>query len=251
MLGYFDRKNGKNPPVNFLPLQERRGFQTMPSNHYDVFMEFTRAKEIVMQKLSRELSPSLFYHNAQHTLDVCRSVETLAIMEKVGDDRLLLLLTAALYHDTGFLWSYENNEALACNFAEETLPGFGYSGKQLAEVCQLILSTTMPQQPQTLLEKILCDADLDYIGRDDFFITALRLHREWSENSPQKISFRDWYERQRDFVESHEFFTHSARLLRNEKKRKNLSQVKELLDLIETSAYFDQKKINSIKKLYL
>lgn len=214
-------------------------------------MEFTRAREFVIGKLSRELSPSLFYHNAQHTLDVIRSVETLAIMENVGNDNLLLLLTAALYHDTGFLWSYEQNEPLACDFAEETLPAFGYSDQQTKVVRQLILSTTMPQRPRTLMEKILCDADLDYIGRDDFFITALRLHREWSENSPQKITFRNWYERQRDFVESHEFFTRSARLLRNEKKKKNLSQVRELLDLIETSTLLSQKKINGINNTYL
>ena len=219
----------------------------MASSNGAVNMEFSRVREFVIRKLTRELSPSLFYHNVQHTLDVCRSVETLAVMEKVENGNKILLLTAALFHDTGFLWSYEKNEILACDFAEETLPGYGYSGMQISLIRQLILSTTMPQQPQTLLEQILCDADLDYIGRDDFFITALRLHREWSENSPAKIPFKQWYERQRDFVESHEFFTPSARLLRNEKKKKNLSQVKELLGLIETTAPFVQKKINGIK----
>jgi|LSQX01.1.fsa_nt_gb predicted metal-dependent HD superfamily phosphohydrolase len=251
MLGYFDRKYGKNPTVNLFPLQARYGLQTMPSEINNAFMEFTRAREFIIRKLTRELKPSLFYHNAQHTLDVIRSVETLALMEKVDDGKLLLLLTAALYHDTGYLWSYENNEPLARDFAEETLPAFGYSDKQIREIGRLILSTAMPQRPENLLEEILCDADLDYVGRDDFFITALRLHREWSENSPLKISFRDWYERQRDFIEWHEFFTPSARLLRNEKKKKNLTQVKELLDLIETTSPFGQKKINGIKNRFL
>lgn len=229
-----------------------QGMQTLLSYNYSYsHMEFARVKEFILQKLSRELKPSLYYHNAQHTIDVCRSVETLAIMEKVSADEMLLLITAALFHDTGFIWSYENNEPLACEFATKTLPEFSYTPLQVSTVCQLILSTAMPQKPETLLEEILCDADLDYIGREDFFITALRLHREWSENSARKIPFRDWYEKQRDFVETHEFFTRSARLLRNEKKRKNLSQVRELLDLIESSADFRIKKVNNAKNLYL
>ncbi len=252
MLAFFDRKNGKNPPVNGYPYQGMHGLQTLLYYNYsDSHMDFARVKEFVLQKLSKELKPSLYYHNAQHTIDVCRSVETLAIMEKVSEEELLLLLTAAVYHDAGFIWSYDNNEALACRFARDTLPGFGYSPGQVELICQLIESTTMPQQPQTLLEEILCDADLDYIGRDDFFITALRLHREWSENSLRKITFREWYERQRDFVETHGFFTRSARLLRDEKKKKNLSQVRELLDLIDSSADINIKKANYNKKLYL
>ena len=252
MLTFFDRKNGKNPPVNGSPYQGMHGLQTLLYYNYsDTHMEFARVKEFVLQKLSRELKPSLYYHNTQHTIDVCRSVETLAIMEKVSEEELLLLLTAAIYHDTGFIWSYDNNEPLASKFARRTLPEFGYTPIQISIVSQLIASTAMPQQPETLLEEILCDADLDYIGREDFFITALRLHREWSENSARKITFRDWYEKQRDFVETHKFFTKSASLLRNEKKKKNLSQVRELLDLIESTTDFNIKKANNTKKLYL
>lgn len=203
--------------------------------HSILHAEFLRVKEFVYQRLLNELKPTLYYHNAQHTLDVCRSVETLAIMERVNEGEKIMLLTAALFHDTGFLWAYENNEPFACEFAAKTLPEFGYNPLEVSTVCQLILSTTMPQRPENLLEEIICDADLDYIGREDFFLTALRLHREWSEYNDRKIPFKAWYQKQRDFVEMHEFFTRSARLLRNEKKRKNLSQVRELLNLIESS----------------
>jgi HD superfamily phosphodiesterase len=160
-------------------------------------------------------------------------------MEKVSNEDAELLITAALFHDTGFLWAYEKNEPIACRFANEVLPDFGYNPMQISAVCNLISSTAMPQKPKTLLEKIICDADLDYIGREDFFITALRLHREWSENSEHKTSFRDWYEKQRSFMESHVFFTNSARLLRNERKKKNLMQVNELLELIDNSTSSD------------
>lgn len=198
-------------------------------------MEFTQIQEVVLSKLKKGLAPSLYYHNYQHTLDVCESVDRLAQMENVQHKELIILRTAALFHDTGFLWRYENNEELACNYAREILPQYQYTPMGIEQICDMIMSTQIPQKPKNLLERILCDADLDYIGRNDFFITALRLHREWSENSTRKITFKDWYMRQQSFIIQHEYFTDSAKKLRNDKKQHNLSQVKELLNLLEAT----------------
>jgi uncharacterized protein len=203
-------------------------------------MDYQKAKEFVLPKLEKELKPSLYYHNYQHTLDVCKSIEALAEMESINGEDLTILRTAAAYHDTGFIWQYDNNEPLACDFAKETLPSFGYNDEQIEKVCDLILATQIPQNPKSKMSEILCDADLDYIGRDDFFITALRLHREWSENSTSKITFKDWYLKQLQFVQKHEYWTEAARKLRGDKKTHNLSQIKELLNLLEATV--GQKK---------
>ncbi len=199
-------------------------------------MKFSEVKELVFRKLKKELKPTLYYHNFQHTVDVCESVDRLADMEGVNGENLMLLKTAALFHDTGFIWRYENNEELACNFARELLVGFDYKTNQIEHICRMIMSTQIPQEPEDKLAMILCDADLDYMGRGDFFITALRLHREWSENSNMKITFKDWYLKQQSFIIQHAFFTHSARKLRDEKKAHNLTQVKELLNLLDSTA---------------
>lgn len=209
-------------------------------------MDFPGAKEFVINKLEKELKPTLYYHNFQHTLDVVNSVATLATMERVNGEELMILRTAALYHDTGFLWQYDNNEAIACDFARVTLPGFGYDKSSIEKVTRLILETKVPQHPTSLLSQIICDADLDYIGREDFFITALRLHREWSENSARKITFKEWYLNQLNFVKQHEYFTFSAKSLRNNRKKKNLAQIRELLNLLETSVNNKKKPIYSM-----
>ncbi len=198
-------------------------------------MDFNEAKDFVLVKLKKELKPTLYYHNYQHTLDVCEAAENLAIMEQVAPESKFLLLTAALYHDTGFFWQYDDNEPLACDFARETLPAFHYTSHQINVVCKLIMATQIPHHPKTHLEKIICDADLDYLGRSDFFITALRLHREWSENSNKKIPFREWYLKQFDFVQHHQYFTASANKLRNDRKNENLMQIEELLGLLKDS----------------
>jgi uncharacterized protein len=208
-------------------------------------MNFEKAKELVLPKLKKGLKPTLYYHNYQHTLDVCESVERLAEMENINGDERVMLQTAALFHDTGFLWEYVDNEKIACDFAKETLSDLEYSKNQIDVICQMILSTQIPQHPSNILDKILCDADLDYIGRSDFFITALRLHREWSENSKKKITFKEWYLKQQAFIIEHEYFTESARKIRNEKKKHNLSQVKELLNLLESTDRGDFGNFNS------
>ncbi len=198
-------------------------------------MRYNEVKEFVIDKLKHELKPNLYYHNYKHTLDLCESVEYLGREEGVSDEDIVLLRTAALFHDTGFLWKYDNNEPLGCEFAREILPKYDYNQEQIEKICEMIMATKMPQNPKTKLDKILCDADLFYLGRSDFFITALRLHREWSENSTKKITFKDWYLKQKSFVLSHEYFTESAKRLLNDKKQENLSQIEELLTLLEAT----------------
>jgi len=198
-------------------------------------MRYKEVKDFVIDKLKNELKPGLYYHNYKHTLDLLDCVEYLAKEEGIQGEDLMLLRTAAVFHDTGFLWQYDNNEPLGCEFAKEVLPDYDYTEEQIEKICEMIMATQMPQNPKNKLAEIICDADLFYIGRDDFFITALRLHREWSENSTRKITFKDWYLKQKSFVLSHEFFTEAARNLLTEKKQHNLSQIKELLALLEAT----------------
>ncbi len=204
-------------------------------------MRYKEVKDFVINKLKKELKPSLYYHNYKHTLDLLDCVEYLAKEENITGEDIILLRTAALFHDTGFLWQYDNNEPYGCEFARDVLPDYGYSEEQIKKICNMIMATQMPQNPKNKLAEIICDADLFYIGRDDFFITALRLHREWSENSVKKITFKDWYLKQKNFVLSHVFFTESARKLLKTKKQHNLSQIKELLSLLE--ATFGEKTV--------
>ena len=211
-------------------------------------MKLDSLKTLVLSKLKKELNPNLYYHNYQHTLDVCESVDRLAKVENVNGEERILLQTAALMHDTGFIWKYENNEEMACEYSREILPAFEYSGWHIEHISNMIMSTQIPQKPKDKLGMILCDADLDYIGRGDFFITALRLHREWSENSNHKITFRDWYLKQQNFILQHEYFTDGAKQLRNSTKQHNLSQVKELLNLLDATSSENVSSLSGVLK---
>lgn len=191
-------------------------------------MNFQAAKSFVLDKLKYELKTDLYYHCVTHTLDVYESAKKLADMENIKGKDLVLLKTAALYHDTGFLLGYSDHEEQSVIFAKQHLPEFGYNNKEIEMVCSLILATRLPQKPVTILEKILCDADLDYLGRDDFFMIANKLLCEWNENGIP-ITLKKWYQIQVTFLENNDYFTESAIALRKEKKRDNLSQILELI----------------------
>jgi len=191
-------------------------------------MEFKKAEEYILKRLEKDLDKRLYYHNVQHTMDVYGAARFYLEKEKVDEEDAMLVLTASLYHDSGFLFRYVNNEIMAAKLVQEILPGFQYTDQQIDQICDMIQSTRMPQEPLTFEEKILCDADLDYMGRDDFFMEAMRLFQEMNEFG-FRMTLMEWYELQLKFVERHRFFSHTAIALRREKKIENLAQIKELM----------------------
>ncbi len=188
-------------------------------------MQFEKVKKFILGKLRKELPKNLTYHSLGHIKDVYGAAETLAELEKVTGDDLTLLLTAVLFHDSGFLTQQKDHERLSCELAQQYLPSYDYTPEQIERISGMIMATRIPQTPHNKLEKIICDADLDYLGRDDFFIIGDRLYDELcmygiisNENEWNKLQVR--------FLEGHRYFTASAKKLRKAKKDEYLALVK-------------------------
>ena len=139
-----------------------------------MIINFDTVKAQVHKCLKAELPDNLFYHGIHHTFDdVLPAAERLGQLAKLNTDDMLLLQTAAAYHDMGYIERYENNEIIAARMVSEELPQFGYSQTQIDLIKQIILVTNFANTPKTLLEKLMRDADLDSLGRDDFFVISL------------------------------------------------------------------------------
>jgi uncharacterized protein len=191
-------------------------------------MNFEEAKDFILSRLRQELPNNLYYHGLHHTLDVCRSVDEIAAAEKINGEALILLRTAAVYHDSGFLKQYVNNEPFAVAIAEQHLPAFGYSPAQITIISGIILSTQIPQRPSSHIEEIMCDADLDYLGREDFFTISDTLKKEWLAYGV--ISSEEEYNlKQVSFFDQHHYFTKTCRELREPQKQKHLLELKKRL----------------------
>jgi uncharacterized protein len=189
-------------------------------------LPFSEIKKHVVDKLEKGLSPALTYHNLSHTLDVLEQAEVIAIAESItNEEDLLLLKISALYHDVGFLQTYGGHEEESCAVAWQELSLFGFSEQQLQKVAGMIRATKVPQIPQNTLEEIICDADLDYLGRDDFFATGLSLYKEFLD---QKIVTDEdsWNQLQVKFLESHHYFTETSKNCRQQEKQRHLEEIK-------------------------
>jgi uncharacterized protein len=191
-------------------------------------MQFKEACEFILDKLRDELPQHLTYHSIYHTLDVCGAAKRFGKLENITAAEMKLLLTAACYHDCGYLTTTTGHEEQSCNFAEEFLPGFGYSNEDIAEICGMIRATRLPQSPQTPLEQILADADLDYLGREDFFTISDQLFLEFVALG-LITDKNQWNSIQINFFENHRYFTATAINLRQAHKEENLQRIKAAL----------------------
>ena len=180
----------------------------------------------VVAMLQKGLSPRFTYHRLDHTLDVLEQTQQIAKRESLRqEEEFFLLKLASLYHDTGFLYIYTGHEIKGCELTRKELPAFGVTDLQIEKVCGMIMATRIPQSPGNLLEEIICDADLDYLGRDDFEQISSQLYKEFLDFGFVK-NYDDWMHKQTSFFESHEYFTKSSQQLRGPEKMKHLIKLK-------------------------
>lgn len=188
-------------------------------------IKYHEAEVNILTQLKKKLPKNLYYHNIKHTLDVTEAVERIALNEGIHNEDLFILKMAALYHDAGFIEKYQNNESIGASMAKNDLPAYGFNEEQINLVEQLIMVTFAAKKPTTLLEKILRDADLDYLGRPDFHELSTYLKRELIERDMVR-SDEHWDELQVNFLEKHKFHTDSANADREALKQKHLDEIK-------------------------
>ncbi len=191
-------------------------------------MDYRGAKSFILNKLEQELKPIYTYHGKHHTLDVLSVTEELCALEDIGNYETKLLKTAALFHDAGFIHSPTNHETTSCDIVKETLPSFDYSPTEIERICAMIMATKIPQNPQNNLEQILADADLDYLGREDFFFIGDTLFEELSALGILKTE-NEWNRLQVKFLEAHRFHTPTNTQRREPAKRRYIDKIKTLI----------------------
>jgi len=184
--------------------------------------------ESVVKRLRFDLNVKYLYHDCRHTEDVIRQCQEIAYRESVGVDDLALLKLAALYHDLGFLVQRANHEAAGAEIFLNEAADSDMTVEDKEHVARLIMVTKIPQQPKTLLESIICDADLDYLGREDFPAIAEFLYLELKACGEMSDRNR-WNELQLSFLGAHQYHTESSRKLRSNGLQNNLLFVRRRL----------------------
>ena len=188
-------------------------------------MRFEKIRVYIEKRLLEELSAEYTYHSFLHTQDVLNAALQYAELEELAEKEVELLKVAVLFHDSGFLINHKEHEMLSCELARSILPHFDYAEDEIKIICGMIMATKIPQNPRSKLEQIICDADLDYLGRSDFWEIGASLFKELSYLKIVKNEI-EWNKIQINFLEKHSYFTQHAIDLRHSIKQKHLQQVK-------------------------
>ena len=214
------------------PMLSENSLGLKPNKEFEVQLQLLRLgdlEEFILDKLDKGLPKNLYYHNLKHTVDVYTQVELIGRSENVTKEELLLLRTAALFHDLGHLIDYSTHEEMGVKLAREIIPDYQYSERQIEIISNLIMITKLPPKPHNLLEAIMCDADLDYLGRTDFIPVSNMLYKELHEHG-MIGTIHEWNEMQMSFIEKHQYFTNTARRLRNVNKKSQLENIRRWIE---------------------
>ena len=198
--------------------------------------------EYIRDLFRDELPHGIKYHDANHTLHPTKGVvaaaNRIAISENISEHARELLITAAYFHDTGYIREYDKNEPIAARMAGRILKLIGYKPDEIKKIQKMILATDLSVKPKTHVEKILCDADLDHFGREDFFKFDGKLREGRRIRGIDVSDDAKWYKGTLTVITNHQYYTESQKKLREKEKQKN---IKRLLDKLENTEKGDNR----------
>jgi uncharacterized protein len=205
--------------------------------------DFESARTYALNRLERELAPWLAYHSLAHTRDtVVPATSKLGLIEGLSPYQLELVTTGAAFHDLGFVIQYSGHEAAGARIAREILPALDFNETEIQTIEGIIMATQLPQNPHTLLERIVTDADLATLGLDHF------IERNADLRSEQAFIGRfytdvEWFTTQIRFIQRHCYFTLAARSWLDARKAENIASLEALLAQVKLPAPETEKNM--------
>ena len=188
----------------------------------------SKLREKIYNDFSEKLDEKYLYHNLDHTKRVVKSAIKIGDSYELSDDQWKVLLTACLLHDFGFIKSHINHEETGAEIARSILTEYDYNNDQIKSVQSLILVTKAIAIPNNKLESIIRDADLEYLGSNDFEVISEKLKEEWLI-CDVVTSSEEFYKLQLDFIINHQFHTEYMRKKGKKLKDKNIRYAHDMI----------------------
>ena len=163
-------------------------------------------KEKIFDDLSNILDENYSYHNLDHTKRVISAAVDIGSNYDLSEKDWRCLLTACLLHDYGFIESHVEHEKISAKLSSLILPKYGFSETDIQIINSLIIATKLEEKPKNLLESIIRDSDLEYLGSEDFIKISPLLKKEWINCKVVK-SDSEFYKIQYEFILNHSFYT--------------------------------------------
>lgn len=165
-------------------------------------------EEHVKAYFTNNMPEQYCFHNFDHTAQVVHASVQLAEKEQLDTFTLGLLKVAAWFHDTGYNEGGPGHEQRSADLAESFLRD-KLSPEQISTIRGMILATKIPQSPQSIAEKIICDADLSHLGNEHFWERNDLLKEEMEANGI-KMNKNEWLQFEINFISNHRYHTQAA-----------------------------------------
>ena len=175
--------------------------------------------------ITEQVHKDFAYHNIQHTLDVVTGAQELGDAYRLKDKEMELLLIAAWFHDIGYDKGPIDHEDRSATYAKAYLSKQKFSEEDIAVISSCIMATKMPQSPKTILEKILCDADMSHLGKKIYWDRCGRIRQEITLTRNTNMSEQEWVDFELDFICKHNYQTPAAKELYDKRKHKHIRQL--------------------------
>ena len=185
-------------------------------------------KEKIFDDLSNILDENYSYHNLDHTKRVISASVDIGRNYDLSEKDWRCLLTACLLHDYGFIESHVEHEKISAKLSSQILPKYGFSETDIQIINSLIIVTKLEETPKNLLESIIRDSDLEYLGSEDFIKISPLLKEEWINCKVVK-SDSEFYKIQYEFISNHSFYTDFMMKNSQNQKRENIDYAKSMI----------------------
>ena len=185
-------------------------------------------KEKIFDDLSNILDENYSYHNLDHTKRVISAAVDIGRNYDLSEKDWRCLLTACLLHDYGFIESHVEHEKISAKLSSQILPKYGFSETDIQIINSLIIVTKLEETPKNLLESIIRDSDLEYLGSEDFIKISPLLKEEWINCKVVK-SDSEFYKIQYEFILNHSFYTDFMIKNSFNQKKENIDYAKSMI----------------------
>ncbi|MBB5394985.1 Pycsar system effector family protein [Mucilaginibacter sp. AK015] len=183
-------------------------------------------REYALAYYKTHADAKLVYHDKAHTEGMVAAAAQIGNHYQLTDRDFFIVQAAAWFHDLGYMVDIAHHEAQSAVLAENFLRKHDADEADIEQIKNCILATQMPQNPVTLLDKIVCDADLFHLGTDDFFKTDKRLLKEIRALYHKDISKTEWRRKSLKFLEDHRYHTDYCQVLLSSGKQANIQALK-------------------------
>lgn len=203
----------------------------------------TKAKAFAEETFNNAVFDRLTYHNLEHTQDVVRAAEIVGKQSDLSADEMESVIIAAWLHDIGYVNGGAEHEAAAAEMAQQMLSQWGASSRKAMEVADAIRATRVPQQPHTMVSKVLCDADLYQLSQPGHLEHSQKLREELEAQKGEAIPEEVWLKTTLEFLQRHQYHTPYGKTVLEREKKKNIKELRQALG----EPVADEKKVEELE----